>query len=120
MKCRINNFGPRHISGQISTGTFNGLILETSVRLNETCVPLSIREGRIESKRHDGIPPRCPYRWSLLPLEEGNKFEFGKRGNLKAATLTQGQILAKWSVSLEYKRPADDVEQDTSTWQNYQ
>ncbi|KAF4636038.1 hypothetical protein G7Y89_g2052 [Cudoniella acicularis] len=104
-KCRSNHFDPRNIGSGIATRTFDRSILETSVHLNEYCVPTSIRKGRIISRRHDGTPSSHPYRWSLLSLEEGDKFEFGKKGSLKAITqLTQGQILAKWSSSLDIKR----------------
>ena len=104
-KCLSNQFDPRHIGSGFSVGTFHGSILETSVYLNGSCVPTSIREGRIRSKRHDGTPSTHPYRWSLLSLKEGDRFEFGEKGNLKAITqLTQGQILAKWSSSVDIKR----------------
>lgn len=104
-KCLSNHFDPRHIGSGLSTGTFHGPVLETSVYLNRSCVPNSIRDGRIRSKRRDGTPSSHSYRLSLLSLEEGDKFEFGRKGSLKAITqLTQGQMLAEWSSSLEIKR----------------
>lgn len=104
-KCSSNHFDPRHIDRGLSTGTFQGSILETSVQLNKVCVPTSIVEGHIRSKRRDGTPAKHSFRWSLLSLKEGDKFEFGKKGTLKTITqLTQGQILAKWSNSLDVKR----------------
>lgn len=112
-KCLSNHFDSRHIDGGLdskhsggglSIGTLHGSILETSVYLNQSCVPTSIRDGHIKSRRHDGERSRYLYRWSLRSLKEGDKFEFGEKGTLKAITpLAQGQILAKWSSSLHIK-----------------
>ncbi|CZR51010.1 uncharacterized protein PAC_00885 [Phialocephala subalpina] len=104
-KCQNDHFDPRHIDGKLTSngGAFEGSILETSVNLNETCVPDSIRQGQglVKNVRRNRSAPRHQYRWSLSSLEEGDKFKFGAKGSLKAISqLSQGQILAKWSPDI--------------------
>lgn len=102
-RCQNDHFDPRHIGDGLSSpsGLFEGSILQTSVHLNETCVPASIRQGRVRSVRQNGPAPRHQYRWSLSSLEEGDKFKFGAKGSLRAITpLGKSQILAKWSPSI--------------------
>jgi len=101
-KCQNDHFHPRRVGGRLSTPgeLLDGSILETSVLLNENCVPNSIRNGRIKNVRRDGSTPRHEYRWSVSLLEEGDRFWFGEKGYLKTITpLSQGRILAKWSGS---------------------
>jgi hypothetical protein len=100
-KCQNYHF-PRRIGSRLSNHgkVFDGSMLETSVHLNESCVPRSIRQGRIKSVRRDGSAPSHEYRWSVSLLQEGDSFGFGAKGFLKAITpFWQGQILAEWSES---------------------
>ncbi|KAF8866666.1 hypothetical protein BDZ45DRAFT_279812 [Acephala macrosclerotiorum] len=102
-RCQNGHFDPRHISDGLSSrdGVFEGSILQTSVHLNKTCVPDSIRHGRVESVKQNGLVPRHKYLWSLSSLEEGDKFKFGAKGSLKVIMpLSKAQILAKWSPNI--------------------
>jgi hypothetical protein len=102
-KCQNAHLDPRRVGSSRSTSgrDLNGSILETSVQLNQLCVPASIRDGHIRSVSVDGELPRHDYRWILSSVKEGDTFGFGEKGSLEAITpLNQGQILAKWSKPL--------------------
>ena len=94
-KCPNKYYDPRHI--KLSTAES---VLETSVLFNAKCVPDSVREQRITSKRRDASTPRHEYRWSVSLLKEGDEFWFGGQGCLKTITpLNRSQILVRWSGS---------------------
>ncbi len=98
-KCQNAHFDPKHTGSNTSIPArgLNGSILETSVQLNQLCVPVSIRNAHGRSIGYDDPAPKYEYCWSLSSLKEGDTFGFGQKGSLEAITvLNQGQILAKW------------------------
>jgi hypothetical protein len=101
-KCQHAQLNPRHITTNLFTSgnATNGSILETSVHLNDQCVPTSLSKEIVRQIPRDGFGARQPSHWNVSLLEEGYMFGFGEKGFLETFTpLNHGQILAKWTRS---------------------
>jgi hypothetical protein len=75
-------------------------VLETSFMLNQNSVPKAMCKVPCRGPHGSSSPHK--YRWSTSSLEEGEKFYFGQKGQLKyIKSLGNSQILASWKSSEE-------------------